>query len=105
MLKAKARYAKLAKQNATRIAKCRNTHCITPKIKQYCNSYWKKSRKNYRKSKINKYTDCFLSNAIEMKSLGLYEGMPECTKKHGCGKIDKSVEAEMIRLENQMGQT
>jgi hypothetical protein len=97
--KVKARYAQLVKQNATRISKCRNTHCITPKIKKYC-----KSKKNYRKKKSDTYSDCFLSNASEMRQLGLYEGMPECTQKHGCYKIDKTVEAEMIRLENQMTQ-
>jgi hypothetical protein len=103
--KAKARYAQLAKHNATRIAKCRNAHCITPKIKKYCKSYWARTKKNYRKQKSDKYSDCFLSNASEMKQLGLYEGMPECTQKHGCYKIDKSVEAEMARLEKQMEQS
>lgn len=95
--KAKARYAKLVKKNATRIAKCRNSHCITPKIKKYCQD-WKKSRK----LDSDKYTACFLENVIDMKAKGLYDSMPACTQKYGCYKIDKSVEAEMIRLENQM---
>lgn len=96
----KTQYAKLVARNATKTANCRNTHCITPKIKKYC-----RSRKNYRKSKPNQYTDCFLSNALEMRELGLYEGMPECTQKHGCYNISKARMKEMMRLEKEMEQT
>jgi len=39
-----------------------------------------------------------------MKQLGMYDGMQECTQKHQCYKLNKSVEDEMIRLENQMAQ-
>lgn len=98
----KARYLKLVNKNNENTLKCRNKHCITPKIKKYCQAYWKRTRKNYRKLKTDKYDDCFMSNVMDMKAKGLYDSMPECTKKHKCYKISKTVLDEMLRLEREM---